>query len=86
MPLNKEIKNKTYFVNWITMTRKSGKHLCMTYGTTGQLFQPYKVSLAAYNVIFSTGDQISNHSGRVLALHSVVAGSISSGEDHSIRC
>ena len=28
-------------VNWITMTRKSGKHLRMTYGNTGQLFWPY---------------------------------------------
>ena len=28
------------------MTRKSGEHLRMTYGNTGQLFQPYKVYTA----------------------------------------
>ena len=28
-------------INWITMTRKSGKHLHVTYGTTTQLFWPY---------------------------------------------
>ena len=28
-------------MNWITMTRKSGEHLGMTYGNTGLLFRPY---------------------------------------------
>ena len=34
-------KKGNYIVNWITMTRKYGEHLRMTYGNTGQLFQPY---------------------------------------------
>ena len=29
------------FINWITMTRKSGKDLRPMYGTTEQLFRPY---------------------------------------------
>ena len=30
-----------FILNWITMTRKCGEHLHMTYGNTGQLFWPY---------------------------------------------
>ena len=33
------------------MTRKDGEHLRTTYGNTGQLFRPYKVSSAVYAVI-----------------------------------
>ena len=29
-----------HIVNWITMTRKSGKHLQVTYRSSGQLLQP----------------------------------------------
>ena len=37
-----KLKNwKKTLVNWITMNRKSGKHLHATYGSTGQLFRPY---------------------------------------------
>ena len=48
-------------VNWITMTKKSGKHLRMTYGNTGQLFWPYYVSLAVYTMISTIGDRTSDH-------------------------
>ena len=40
MPLNKETQGD-HIVNGITMTRKSGEHLRMTYGNTGQLIRPY---------------------------------------------
>ena len=33
--------NHKQYKNWITMDRKSGEHLCMTYGNTGQLFWSY---------------------------------------------
>ena len=34
-------KWRNYIVNWITMSGKSGQHLCVTYENTGQLFRPY---------------------------------------------
>ena len=43
-----DFKSSNYIVNWIT--RKSNEHLRMTYGNTGQLFRPYKVSSAMYAV------------------------------------
>ena len=43
------------------MTRKSSKHLCGTYGITGQLFWPYEVLLAVCTVISPTEDQTSDH-------------------------
>ena len=33
------------------------RHLCATYGNTGHLFRPYKVSPAMYTVISTTGDR-----------------------------
>ena len=53
------------------MTRKSGKQPG-DIRNTGQLFRPYYVARGL--------------SGKVSALHSVVAGSISSCGDHGIRC
>ena len=32
---------KEWFVNWMTMTRKSGEHLLSTYRKTEQVFRPY---------------------------------------------
>ena len=37
-----EMKATTFVVNWITMTRKSGKHLYTTYGTTGLISSVYR--------------------------------------------
>ena len=48
-------------MNWITTTRKSGKHLDATYGNTGQLFQPYLVLSAVYTVISPTGDRTTDY-------------------------
>ena len=42
------------------MTKKSGEHLRMTYGNTGQLFCSYEVSSAVYSVISTTGDRTSD--------------------------
>ena len=56
-----EYKREWDFVKWITMTRKSGKHLCVTLGTTRQLFQPYQVWSTVYTMISTTGDRISDH-------------------------
>ena len=39
------------------MSRKSGKHLRTTYGTTGKLFRPYKVSSAVY-IVISTSSKL----------------------------
>ena len=55
------LTNELWLVNWITMTRKSGKLLHITYGSTGQLVWPYLVSSVVYNVISTTGDRTSNH-------------------------
>ena len=42
--------------------QKIWQGLSAIYRTTGQLFQPYKVSSAVYTVISPIGDQTSDHS------------------------
>ena len=40
--LSTRVANFTLFVNWITITRKSGEHLRTTYGNTGQLIRSHQ--------------------------------------------
>ena len=78
-------KKRNYIVNWINMTRKYDKHLCATYGITGQLFRPLVVQLPWLVNVASLERNVDRWlSGRVSARHSVVAGSISSRGDHGI--
>ena len=60
------VRNLSRFSNWITMTRKSGKHLRTTYRTTEQLFWPYQVSSAlevTVSPVKSTDVTYKTHSG-----------------------
>ena len=74
-------------MNWIIMSRKSGKHFCLTNGNTEQLIIPFISSVNRELLYWRSNDLCSMWTGcSVSVLYSVVTGLVSSWGDRCIWC